>query len=147
MTKNNKGEKSFLGQFHAPICWCDLEPILERWKEIMNEDNTPQNYKDWHYLEFDFNKKNKNRKRYKREVYKDLARAFACGWFKERNLTEICRYFAENSNLADGPRTKNKVEAIRHGINGKMHHYKKERIETQKDPSLVITTKQRRKSA
>ena len=147
MAKRNKREQSFLGMFYAPICWCDLEPILERWKEILNEANTPQMYKDWYYLEFDFKKKNKKKKRYKREVYKDLARAVAYGWFKERNLTEICRNLAECTNLADGPRTKNKEEAIRHGINGQMKFFKKERIETQNDPSLIITSKQRRKSA
>lgn len=147
MTKSNKGEQSFLGMFYAPICWCDLEPILERWKEILNEANTPKMYKDWHYLEFDFKKKNKKKKRYKREVYNDLARAVAYGWFKERNLTEICRILVKCTNLADGPRIKNKEEAIRHGINGQMKFFKKERIETQTDPSLIITSKQRRKSA
>lgn len=147
MTKSNKGEQSFLGMFYAPICWCDLEPILERWKEILNEANTPKMYKDWHYLEFDFKKKNKKKKRYKREVYNDLARAVAYGWFKERNLTEICRILVKCTNLADGPRIKNKEEAIRHGINGQMKFFKKERIETQNDPSLIITSKQRRKSA
>ena len=147
MIKSNKGEQSFLGMFYAPICWCDLEPILERWKEILNEANTPKMYKDWHYLEFDFKKKNKKKKRYKREVYNDLARAVAYGWFKERNLTEICRILVKCTNLADGPRTKNKEEAIRHGINGQMKFFKKERIETQNDPSLIITSKQRRKSA
>ena len=147
MVNENKGEQSFLSLFYAPICWCDLEPILERWKEILNEANTPKMYKDWHYLEFDFKKKNKKKKRYKREVYKDLARAVAYGWFKERNLTEICRILAKCTNLADGLRIKNKEEAIRHGINGQMKYFKKERIETQNDPSLIITSKQRRKSA
>ena len=147
MAKNNKGEQSFLSLLRVTKCWCDLEPVLKRWKEIMNKANTPQKYKDWNYLEFDFKKKNKKKKRYKREVYKDLARAVAYGWFKERNLTEICRNLVDYTNLADGPRIKNKEEAIRHGINGQMKFYKKERIETQKDPSLVITTKQRRKSA
>ena len=113
----------------------------------MNEANTPQKYKDWNYLEFDFKKKNKKKKRYKREVYKDLARAVAYGWFKERNLTEICRNLVDCTNLADGPRIKNKEEAIRHGINGQMKFFKKERIETQNDPSLIITSKERRKSA
>ena len=147
MAKNNKGEQSFLSLLRVTKCWCDLEPVLKRWKEIMNEANTPQKYKDWNYLEFYFKKKNKKKKRYKREVYKDLARAVAYGWFKERNLTEICRILAKCTNLADGPRIKNKEEAIRHGINGQMKFFKKERIETQTDPSLIITSKQRRKSA
>ena len=147
MAKNNKGEQSFLSLLRVTKCWCDLEPVLKRWKEIMNKANTPQKYKDWNYLEFDFKKKNKKKKRYKREVYKDLARAVAYGWFKERNLTEICRNLVDYTNLADGPRIKNKEEAIRHGINGQMKFFKKERIETQNDPSLIITSKQRRKSA
>lgn len=146
MAKNNKGEQSFLSLLRVTKCWCDLEPVLKRWKEILNKANTPCQYKDWYYLEFDFKVKNNEEKRYKAEIYKDLARAVAYGWFKERNLTEICRILVKCTNLADGPRIKNKEEAIRHGINGQMKFFKKERIETQNDPSLIITSKERRKS-
>ncbi|WP_033147995.1 hypothetical protein [Prevotella sp. P6B1] len=130
-------EQSFLGQFYTQNCWGDLRQILEVWRQYLNEPNHSAKFKDWDNLEFAFSSVFK-----RKNVYYDLARMIAYGWFKERKIARICEYLAKHTNLDDNQNMFRRKENIRHGIYGQINHFKKEREQTKKDESLIITTQQ-----
>ena len=137
MKKEIKKEQSFLGLFYAPICWGDLRPILEIWRTHLKEPNRTRKFMDWDNLEFVFDDKFK-----KQNLYYDLARMIAYGWFKDRKIDRISVYLAKHTNLDDNENMFRRKENIRHGIYGQINQFRKERNLTKKGESFIITTQQ-----
>jgi hypothetical protein len=92
---------------------------------------------DWDNLEFVFDDKFK-----KQNLYYDLARMIAYGWFKDRKIDRISVYLAKHTNLDDNENMFRRKENIRHGIYGQINQFRKERNLTKKDESFIITTQQ-----
>ena len=74
-------KQSLLGQFY-PCSYIKLKIFLDNWRVVLSEPNKSRSIEEWDYLEFDFTG-------YKKViVYRELARAFAPGWFIKNNLSE-----------------------------------------------------------
>lgn len=130
-------EQSFLGLFRTQKCWPDLKKMLEEWRENLAEPYRSKPFIEWDIIVF-----NIKDSKIRNNVYKDLVRAYACGWFKERFLKRLCRYLAIHTNLDDNENLEIRTNNIRHEFYNKMYLYEKERKITKKDETIVITTQQ-----
>ena len=137
MKYNIEREQSFLGLFYTQKCWTDLKKMLEGWRKYLAEPNRSKSFKEWDNLVFYIEDQT-----IRYNVYKDLVRAYACGWFKERFLKRLCRYLAIHTNLDDNEDLEIRTNNIRHEFYNKMYLYEKERKITKKDETIVITTQQ-----
>lgn len=137
MKKIIKKEQSFLGLLYANKCWYDLKPILDLWRQYLNEPNRSRKFKDWDNLEFVFDDEIK-----KQDIYYDLARMIAYGWFRDRKIARISAYLAKHSNLNENKNMLIRAKNIRHAIHMQMKYFAKERKLTKKDESFIITTQQ-----
>ena len=110
-------KQSLLGQFY-PCSYIKLKIFLDNWRVVLNEPNKSRSIEEWEYLDFDFTG-------HKKEiVYRELARAFARGWFIKDNLSELARYMALHSNLATNENLKTRTETIRQGIKRELRRFK-----------------------
>ena len=102
-------KQSLLGQFY-PCSYIKLKIIIDNWRVVLREPCKSRSIEELDYLEFDFIGHKK------KEIYYDLAYFFACGWFIKENLSELARYMAQHSNLANSENLKTRTETIRQGI-------------------------------
>lgn len=117
MEKREVSKQSLLGQFY-PCSYMELKIRLDNWRVVLSEPNKSRSIEEWDYLEFDFTG-------YKKViVYRELARAFARGWFIKDNLSELARYMALHSNLAINENFKTRTETIRQGIKRELRRFK-----------------------
>jgi len=135
MRKREVNEQSLLGQFY-PCTHRYFKPYLEEWRDVLLGPNKNNDIEEWYNLEFDFTGKNKD------TVYRDLARAFAYGWFISNNLSALARYIASHSNLTTNRNLKTRSETIRQGIKRQLKLFEKE-IQTRKqNGSFIIIPQQ-----
>ena len=81
MEKREVSKQSLLGQFY-PCSYIKIKTNLDKWRVVLREPCKSRSIEEWEYLDFDFTG-------HKKEiVYRELARAFAPGWFIKNNLSE-----------------------------------------------------------
>ena len=102
-------KQSLLGQFY-PCSYIKIKIALDNWQVVLRDPCKSRYVEEWEYLEFDFTGHKK------KKIYYDLAYFFACGWFMKENLSELARYMAQHSNLANSENLKTRTETIRQGI-------------------------------
>ena len=116
MEKREVSKQSLLGQFY-PCSYMELKIRLDNWRLVLCEPQKSRSIEEWDYLVFDFTG-------HKKEiVYRELARAFARGWFIKDNLSELARYMAQHSNLANSENLKTRTETIRQGIKRELYKF------------------------
>ena len=130
MAKREVKEPSLLGQFY-PCIHRDLKEYLEGWRVYLCEPSKSIDIEKWGYLEFNFTGN------YKNLIYRDLARAYAYGWFIPDNLSKLAQYMALHSNLATNDNLKTRKETIRQGIKRQLDHFEKE-IQYRKEHGNII---------
>ena len=95
----------------------ELKIRLDNWRLVLCEPQKSRSIEEWDYLVFDFTG-------HKKEiVYRELARAFARGWFIKDNLSELARYMAQHSNLATNENLQTRTETIRQGIKRELYKF------------------------
>ena len=116
MEKREVSKQSLLGQFY-PCSYIKLKIIIDKWRVVLREPYKSRSIEEWDYFKFDFTGHKK------KEIYYDLAYFFACGWFIKENLSELARYMAQHSNLANSENLKTRTETIRQGIKRELYKF------------------------
>ena len=109
-------KQSLLGQFY-PCSYIKLKIIIDKWRVVLCEPCKSRSIEELNYFKFDFTGHKK------KEIYYDLAYFFACGWFIKENLSELARYMAQHSNLANSENLKTRTETIRQGIKRELYKF------------------------
>ena len=109
-------KQSLLGQFY-PCSYIKIKTNLDKWRVVLREPYKSRSIEEWDYFKFDFTGHKK------KEIYYDLAYFFACGWFIKENLSELARYMAQHSNLANSENLKTRTETIRQGIKRELYKF------------------------
>ena len=109
-------KQSLLGQFY-PCSYIKLKIIIDKWRVVLCEPCKSRSIEELNFFKFDFTGHKK------KEIYYDLAYFFACGWFIKENLSELARYMAQHSNLANSENLKTRTETIRQGIKRELYKF------------------------
>ena len=109
-------KQSLLGQFY-PCSYIKIKTNLDKWRVVLCEPCKSRSIEELNYFKFDFTGHKK------KEIYYDLAYFFACGWFIKENLSELARYMAQHSNLANSENLKTRTETIRQGIKRELYKF------------------------
>ena len=116
MEKREVSKQSLLGQFY-PCSYIKIKTNLDKWRVVLCEPCKSRSIEELNFFKFDFTGHKK------KEIYYDLAYFFACGWSIKENLSELARYMAQHSNLANSENLKTRTETIRQGIKRELYKF------------------------